>query len=73
MGDDKYIDLNKLTQRELLIMVHNDVKALKGDVKELKDDSIKTKIKVNTLETRSKLWGALMGFLSGLGISWMTK
>lgn len=73
MSDDKYIDPKKLTQRELLIVLYNDMQTVKKDVEELKSDSVNTKIKLNTLETKSKLWGGLMGFLSGIGISWLTK
>jgi len=57
------IDLNKLSQRELIIVLYRDVKELKDDVKKIAE----LELKVNTLETKSRVWGALTGFFAALG------
>jgi hypothetical protein len=63
MGDKKEepIDLNKLSQRELLILCVRDVQELKEKDKERE----KLAMQVNTLETKIKVWGAIAGFVSG--------
>ena len=60
------IDLNKLSQRELLILIYHDVKELKKEVNGIKDREITMALKVNELETKSKLTGGIVGFFSGL-------
>lgn len=67
MAEDKeLIDLNKLSQRELLILLHSDVKELKAEMKEAKEGREQLALKVNSLETRNKVWSAVVGFFSGL-------
>lgn len=63
---DEPIDLNKLTQRELLILCTRDVQETKAEVKELKKELEDLRLKVNTLETKSKVQGGVVGFFSGL-------
>lgn len=65
--DEEPIDLDKLTVRELLIVCAKDVRELKADMKSVTERQHKTEIKVSNLETKSKTWGAVMGFLAGLG------
>lgn len=55
------IDLNKLSQRELLIVVATEVKGLKENVNSLQAGQQEMKLKVNTIETRGKVWGGIMG------------
>ncbi|NOS94544.1 MAG: hypothetical protein HOP30_21750 [Cyclobacteriaceae bacterium] len=61
------IDLNKLTQRELLIMLHSDVKELKENQKEARKEHQVMELKLNTLETKAKVWGGFTGFLAAIG------
>lgn len=65
---DEYIDLNKLTQRELLILLAKDVKYLKQNFNELDDTSQEMVLKINSLEVKSKVWGAIAGFISALAL-----
>lgn len=67
MGNDKeLIDLNKLTQRELLILVATDVRELKVEVEEIKKREAAMALKVNELETRSKVWAGVVGFFAAI-------
>lgn len=65
-AQEEKIDLNKLTARELLIVVHNDVKELKGEMKTVKDAQHQTELKVNGIETRNKVWAGIIGFITGI-------
>jgi len=65
MADEK-INLQELTQRELLILLHQDVKELKADVAAVQKEQHSVALKVNTIETRSKVWGAIAGFCTAL-------
>lgn len=70
---DELIDLNKLSQRELLIVMHNDVKDLKKEMHQMGSEMAELKLKVNTLETKSKVWGSVTGFLSALGTLFLER
>lgn len=61
------IDLNKLSQRELLIINTKDLKELKQEMKDMQECQQEMKIKMNTIETRGKVWGGVFGFFAGLG------
>lgn len=67
--DEELIDLNKLSQRELIILLHSDVKELKDEVKELKDTQNTMAIELNTMKTKSTMWGAVAGTVVGIGIA----
>jgi len=60
------IDLNKLSQRELLILCATDVRTLKKDFEKMKDEHQTMELKVNTLEAKSKVWGGIAGILTAL-------
>lgn len=64
---EELIDLNKMTQRDLLIRLHENVKDLKQDMKDTKASQQKMELKVNSLETRSKVWGSVSGFFAAIG------
>ncbi len=65
-SEEKLIDLTKLSQRELLIVLANDVRELKDELKEVKQEQHKMALQVNTLKTQSKMAGGIVGFISGL-------
>jgi len=71
--NEELIDLNKLTQRELLILLHQDVKELKEGQKEGKEEIQELKIQVNSLETKSKVWGGVIGFFTAIGTIFFEK
>ena len=68
-ADFDRIDLDKLSQRELLILCARDSRETKADVKELRKENEELKLKVNTLETtmeiKSRVNGGLLGFIAG--------
>jgi hypothetical protein len=66
MAQKEFIDLKKLTQRELLILVHNKVEILEKKGEKAEESHEKMLLKVNTLETKSKVWGGLIGFITAI-------
>lgn len=60
------IDFNRLTERELLILLAKDVKELKATAEELETEVQSLKIEVNTLKTMSKLSGGVFGFIAAV-------
>jgi hypothetical protein len=64
--DNELIDLNKLTPRELLILVHNKVVMLEKKSEKAEDAHQEMLMKVNSLETKSKVWGSVSGFVGGI-------
>lgn len=63
---DRVVDLNKLTQRELLILTYMDVQDLKEEMKGVKTREHDTAILVDRLDTKSKVSGGIVGFFTGL-------
>ncbi|MGL6123948.1 MAG: hypothetical protein ACRC1W_13255 [Shewanella sp.] len=63
---DEPIDLDNLSQRELLIVLARDMRDMKKDVRLLEEGQEEIRLKVNTLETKSKVAGGIAGFLTGL-------
>jgi len=78
MAEDREpIDLNKLTARELLIVVATKQEDMernwmayqeeqRQEHKDVKEELHDMSLKVNTLETKSKVWGGVGGFVSGM-------
>jgi hypothetical protein len=64
--EEELIDLNKLSARELLILVHSDVKELKEEMKTSNERQNATDIKVSNLETKNKVWAGVVGFFTAL-------
>lgn len=67
MADDAKINLNELTQRELLILTAKQQQELKAEVEELKKGQQHIALDVNSLKTRARISGGVMGFITGLG------
>lgn len=63
---DERIDLNNLKQRELLILVANNVERLEERSEKVETCVQDLLIKVNTLETKSKIGGSVWGSIAGL-------
>lgn len=59
------IDLNKLTQRELLIMTHNKVKQLSERFDTIEASQADMRVSHAVLETKVKGWGGMWGAISG--------
>lgn len=64
MGEER-IDLRNLKQRELLILVHSKVESIEADLSKVKQCNQELLLKVNTMETKSKIWGSISGALAG--------
>jgi len=62
MGDNSPIDMSKLTQRELLILLNQQVKSMNDKLNNVADDHIKLRERVSNIETRHNViaaaWGA---------------
>lgn len=63
MGEEK-IDLRNLKQRELLILLHSKVESIEKDLDQVQASNHELLLKVNTMETKSKVWGSLAGFVT---------
>ncbi len=64
--EEERIDLNKLSHRELLIMLHSNVKEMKDDMKDVTKRQHDQEVKVSNIETRNKVWAGVMGFFTAL-------
>lgn len=63
---EDYIDLTKLSQRELLLLMRQEIQGIKEDVHQVQAAEQKIMLKVNTLEVKSRVWGSVGGFISGI-------
>lgn len=60
------IDLTKLSQRELLILVYTKVEALDKTSNEHTTKQNNTDIQLAVIKTKMQLWSAVIGFFTGL-------
>ncbi len=60
MRREETINLNNLTQKELLILLNEKVENLESDIKMKSQIDLDLQLRVNTLETKFKQW-AFMG------------
>lgn len=67
MGEqDKDIDLQKLSQRELLIVTHNKVTEIAKSVATISERQAKHEVRISLVEQRVMIWGALFGSAAGI-------
>lgn len=66
------IDLNKLTQRELLIMTHNKVNQLSERFDTIEASQADMRVSHAVLETKVKGWGGIAGAVSGAVVAVIT-
>ena len=64
MGDNSQIDMSKLTQRELLILLNQQVKEMSDKLNSVADDHVKLRERVSNIETRHKVVSAVWGVAS---------
>jgi hypothetical protein len=67
------IDLNNLSERELLILLAKDQERIKDQCDEMDHKLQDLSLKVNTLETKSKFWGAVAGFVTAVFVALIEK
>jgi len=58
------INLNELSERELLILLNRQVGDLERKCERIDEVNQKLMLKVNTLETKSRVWGAVAAFIT---------
>lgn len=66
MSDQENIDLQKLTQRELLVITYKKVEELSTSVKDLHIEQAKHEVRISLMEQKVMMWGALFGGTAGL-------
>lgn len=64
MSDRETIDMNKLTQKELLILLNSKVLDMSQTLNKLTGDYTNLLVRVSNIETRAKTWSALIAVLS---------
>jgi hypothetical protein len=64
MTNDPQMDMSKLTQRELLILLHERVGGMSKKLDEVGKDHQALRERVGTIETRHKTISALWGVMS---------
>ena len=67
MSDEEKIDLQKLSQKELLIVTHEKVKAIAESMDKLTAIQQKHEVRISLVESRIMMWGAIFGLL-GAGV-----
>ena len=60
------IDLNKLSEREMLILVYRKVESLEKTTESQTTKQAQTDIQLAILKTKMQLWSAVIGFVTGL-------
>lgn len=64
MSNNETIDMNKLTQKELLILLNSKVIVMDQKVDKLTGDYTSLLVRVSNIETRAKVVSALIALLS---------
>lgn len=64
--NNEEIDLNKLSQRELLIVVYNKVENLERVNADQIQKQMNTDIDIAVMKSKITTWGATVGFFSGI-------
>jgi hypothetical protein len=62
---DDTIDLNKLNQRELIILTHNEVKDLKKEVALIKEAQVTGRVEMAVVKTKVGVWASVWGVIGG--------
>lgn len=69
MAEDEKVDMGSLTQREILLLINDRVARIDLQIRAYEKDNIELKLKVNTLETKLKLWAAIIAIVSSGAVS----
>ena len=60
------IDLQKLSQRELLIVTHRKVNEIADSLEKISERQSKHEVRISLVEQRVMLWGALFGAVAAI-------
>lgn len=63
MSEEK-LDMGSLSQKELLILINDRVLRIDAQIRAYEKDNIELRLKVNELETKMKLWAAVIAIIS---------
>lgn len=66
MSEQDNIDLQKLSQRELLIVTHKKVDDIARSVEKISELQAKHEVRISLVEQRVMMWGALFGAVAGI-------
>lgn len=66
MSEQDNIDLQKLSQRELIVITYMKVEELSKSVKSLHIEQAKHEVRISLMEQKVMLWGAIFGGAAGL-------
>ncbi len=62
-GQHENIDLQKLSQRELLIVTHNKVNDIADSLGKLAEEQTKHEVRISLVESKVMVWGAVFGII----------
>lgn len=62
--DREKINLNELSERELLLLINQRVEHLEDKCEQIDKTNQALMLKVNTIETKSKVWGSVAGLIT---------
>jgi len=66
MSEQNNIDLQKLSQRELLIVTYRKVTELSEAVEKLTERQSRHEVRISLTEQKVMFWGALFGGIAGM-------
>jgi len=73
MSEQDNIDLQKLSQRELLIVTYRKVEELTGSLKEIGSKQETHEVRIAVIETKVKIWAAIIGGAAALVVEFITN
>lgn len=73
MSEQDNIDLQKLSQRELLIVTYRKVEELTGSLKELGKTQEEHEVKLAVIDTKVKTWATLIATGTAVLIQFITE
>lgn len=68
MSEQDNIDLQKLSQRELLIVMHDRLSGISDAVKKMTETQSKHEVRLSLIEQRVMLFGAVFGVIGAAAI-----
>lgn len=68
MSEQDKVDLQKLSQRELLIVMHERLKGIGDSVKDLLETQAKHEVRLSLIENRVLIFGGIFGLLGAAAL-----
>lgn len=66
MGNNETIDMNSLTQKELLILLNVKVETMGKSLEKVTDEHTSLLVRVSNIETRSKIYSSIIAVASSM-------